>query len=104
MPTVEFKTYLSDKQFEKFANFLSWLKKDQEPKIPNERLVEFLNRSLKDQRYQANMSRREAAERAGLQRSDVGKAEGPLGHVKYFREQSLLRNVYYKACGFPELN
>ena len=104
MPIVEFKSNLTDKQFSKFAVFLAWLKKDQEPQMSDHRIVEFLNLPLKVQRYKANMSRRQAAEAAGLDRSAVGKAEGPLGHSKYFREQSLLRDVYYKACGFPELN
>lgn len=104
MPIVEFKTSLTEKQFSKFATFLAWLKKDRSAKMSDHRIVEFLNLSLKDQRYQANMSRRQAADAAGLDRSAVGKAEGPLGHSKYFREQSLLRDVYYKACGFPELN
>ncbi len=104
MPIVEFKMNLNDKQFSKFATFLSWLKKDKQPKVSDHRIVEFLNLSLKDQRYKANMSRRQAAEATGLDKNMVGKAEGPLGYSKYFREQSLLRDAYYKACGFPELN
>lgn len=104
MTIVEFKMNLNDRQFNKFADFLSWLKKDKDPKVSDHRIVEFLNLSLKDQRYQANMSRRQAAEASGLTKNEIGKSEGPLGHFKYFREQSILRDVYNKACGFPELN